>query len=144
MSITANQFSEAELNRASIAGISKEALAVAKEYPQSPFGLELRNHFEWGKIDDMARERREKGEDATPSDHWLGGGFSTALAFMDLQVAYAFADPRNERILIDVHGVPEDVNIVKESTIAAVETHGLTPTGELDTGDDGKAGEVGA
>ena len=99
-----NGFTEAELNLASIAGISQEALEVAKEYPTVGFGQELRKHFEWGNISEMAEHRRQEGEDATPSQFWLGGGFTTKLAFGGPVTAFGHADAQNARILYDLFG----------------------------------------
>lgn len=143
MSITSNveSFTEAELNRASLAGINKYALQVAKEYPESTFGRELRKHFNWGYIDKLAADRREDNPDYPYyQTNWLGGGFTTSLAFRDLPLAYSQADAKNTNILIELFGIPEVVDIIPEEVVSAVETHGLTPTGDLDTDNDEKAG----
>jgi len=107
-------FSENQLNRASIAGINQFALEVAKEYPNLGFGKELKKHFDLGIIDSMVTERRKKQEKAQPQKFWMGGGFSMALAFGTLDVAYSRADDQNKRILYELftHRLEEsDVHI---------------------------------
>lgn len=124
-------FTEAELNKASVAGISNEALEVAKEYPTCGFGAELRKHFGWGAIDKMAQHVQSEGGDAEPEQFWLGGSFTTLLAFVSPEKAYGGADRQNSRILYDLFSdrlekadvhVPDRVKIdVEEGNILIYE-----------------------